>query len=152
MLQEPVLFATSIAEDIAYGRPGASQQEIAAAAAAANADEFIRSLPDGYHTQVGERGVRLSGGERQRIALARAFLKDAPLLILDEPTSALDVATEDKVLQALQRLERGRTVFVIAHRASTLADCQQLFVLANGTLTRVAAPAAAAHRAGEGPP
>ena len=154
VLQEPVLFATSIAENIAYGRPDATPEAIAAAAAAANAHEFVCALPDGYQTQVGERGVRLSGGERQRIALARAFLKDAPILILDEPTSALDVATEGKVLEALERLQRGRTCFVIAHRASTLADCDQLFALADGTLARVepapapAQPSSLGHRGG----
>src|SRR5581483_4449569 len=96
VLQEPVLFSASIAENIAYARPGASEAQIVAAARAANIDEFIRGLPDGYDTEVGERGMRLSGGERQRISLARAFLKDAPILILDEPTSSVDVFTEAK--------------------------------------------------------
>ncbi|HEX6810046.1 MAG TPA: ABC transporter ATP-binding protein [Planctomycetota bacterium] len=142
VMQEPILFSTTIAENIAYGCPDASQAEIEAAAVAANAHEFITAQPAGYQAQVGERGVRLSGGERQRITLARAFLKDAPILILDEPTSALDVATEASVLEALERLMRGRTCFLIAHRASTLANCDQLFVLADGSLSRAELPRA----------
>jgi ATP-binding cassette subfamily B protein len=123
VLQEPVLFSTSIAENIAYADPDASRSEIEAAAAAANVCDFIRTLPDGYRTKVGERGMRLSGGERQRIALARAFLKDAPILILDEPTSAVDVATEALIMEAMARLMAGRTTIMIAHRLSTLDDC-----------------------------
>jgi len=123
VLQEPVLFSTSIAENIAYGRPGASHAEIVAAAEAAGAASFIERLPDRYDTPVGDRGQRFSGGERQRIALARAFLKDAPILILDEPTSAVDVRTESAILDALEVLMRDRTTFIIAHRASTLALC-----------------------------
>jgi ATP-binding cassette subfamily B protein len=123
VLQESVLFSASVAENIAYGRPDASDQEILEAARAANAHEFISNLPEGYQTLVGERGMRLSGGERQRIALARAFLKDAPILILDEPTSAVDVHTEAGILEAMERLMRGRTTFLIAHRLSTLAGC-----------------------------
>ena len=107
VLQEPVLFSTSIAENIAYARPDATQDEIEAAAAAANAHDFIVALPDGYETQVGERGMRLSGGERQRISLARAFLKDAPILILDEPTSSVDVKTEAVIMEAMERLMAG---------------------------------------------
>ncbi|HXI39408.1 MAG TPA: ABC transporter ATP-binding protein [Bryobacteraceae bacterium] len=121
--QEPVLFSSSIEENIAYARPGASQEEIQAAAMDANAHEFISRLPEGYQTLVGERGMRLSGGERQRISLARAFLKDAPILILDEPTSAVDIHTEAAILEALGRLMRGRTTFIIAHRSSTLEGC-----------------------------
>ncbi len=120
VLQQPVLFATSIAENIAYGRPTATRPEIVAAAEAANAHEFIMALPQGYETPVGERGMRLSGGERQRVALARAFLKDAPILILDEPTSSVDVATEAVILDALERVMKGRTVFLITHRPSLL--------------------------------
>src|SRR5207249_93517 len=108
VLQEPVLFATSVAENIGYARPGASQAEIEAAAVAANANDFICALPQGYGTLVGERGMRLSGGERQRISLARAFLKDAPVLILDEPTSSVDLVTESIIMQALHRLMGGR--------------------------------------------
>jgi ATP-binding cassette subfamily B protein len=120
VLQQPVLFSTTIAENIAYGRPGASAREIEAAARAANAHDFIAAFPQGYDTQVGERGMRLSGGERQRVALARAFLKDAPILILDEPTSSVDVGTEAAILDALERVMRGRTVFLITHRPSAL--------------------------------
>ncbi len=120
VLQQPVLFSTTIAENIAYGRPDAGAREIEAAARAANAHDFIVALPHGYETQVGERGMRLSGGERQRVALARAFLKDAPILILDEPTSSVDVGTEAAILEALERVMRGRTVFLITHRPSTL--------------------------------
>jgi ATP-binding cassette subfamily B protein len=126
VLQDSVLFATSIAENIAYARPGASSAEVVAAAQAADADEFIALLPNGYDTVVGERGATLSGGERQRIAIARAFLRDAPILMLDEPTSALDIATEASVMEAMQRLITGRTTFLISHRPSTLASCDLL--------------------------
>ncbi len=121
VLQQPVLFSTSIAENIAYARPDASEREIVTAAEAAGAHDFIHKLPRGYETSVGERGMKLSGGERQRIALARAFLKDAPILILDEPTSSVDLKTEAVILEALERLMRGRTVFLITHRPSPLA-------------------------------
>jgi ATP-binding cassette subfamily B protein len=123
VLQDPVLFSTSIAENIAYARPGATADEVVAAATAANVHDFIAQLPDGYDTVVGERGMRLSGGERQRIALARAFLKDAPILILDEPTSSVDVKTEAAIVDAMERLMRGRTTLIIAHRLSTLKSC-----------------------------
>ena len=126
VLQEPLLFSTTIAENIAYGRPGASHEDIVAAAEAAGAASFIERLPDGYDTLVGERGMRFSGGERQRISIARAFLKDAPILILDEPTSSVDIKTEAAILGALDDLMRGRTTFMIAHRASTLALCDIL--------------------------
>ena len=123
VLQDPVLFSTTIGENIAYARPGATQAEIERAAAAADAHDFILGLPGGYDTLVGERGMRLSGGERQRVSLARAFLKDAPILILDEPTSSVDVKTETAIMAALTRLMAGRTTFMIAHRMSTLAGC-----------------------------
>ncbi len=123
VLQEPVLFSTSIAENIAYARPGASEAEIVAAAKAANAHDFIVRLPQGYDTLVGERGMRLSGGERQRISIARAFLKDAPILILDEPTSSVDVKTEAAIVEAMEHLALGRTTFIITHRASALNHC-----------------------------
>ena len=138
VLQEPVLFSTSIAENIAYGRPGASFQDIVAAAKVANAHDFIVTLPDGYDTLVGERGMRLSGGERQRIALARAFLKDAPILILDEPTSAIDVATEALIMEAMQRVMTGRTTLMIAHRLSTLDICDARLVIEHGRLVETA--------------
>ena len=126
VLQEPLLFSTTIAENISYGKPGAPRTEIVAAAEAAGAASFIKRLPRGYDTPVGERGMRFSGGERQRIALARAFLKDAPILILDEPTSSVDVDTEAAIMSSLEDLMRGRTVFMIAHRMSTLALCDTL--------------------------
>src|SRR5204862_4781943 len=132
VLQDPVLFSVSIAENIAYAAPGASREQIAAAAQAANAHEFIARLRPGYDTQVGERGAQLSGGQRQRIALARAFLKDSPVLILDEPTSSVDAETEAKILGAMRHLMRGRTVVLISHRPSTLARCEGLLVLDHG--------------------
>ena len=132
MLQEPMLFSTSIAENIAYARPKADLQEIVDAARAANAHEFIINLPEGYDTLVGERGMRLSGGERQRISLARAFLKDAPILILDEPTSSVDIGTEAEIMEAMERLMKDRTTFMIAHRLSTLENCDELLVIEDG--------------------
>ena len=132
VLQEPVLFSTTIAENIAYARPEAEGDDIVQAAKAANAHEFIAALPDGYDTVVGERGMRLSGGERQRISLARAFLKDAPILILDEPTSSVDVHTEAVIVGAMTRLMEGRTTFMIAHRLSTLEHCDQRIHLETG--------------------
>jgi ATP-binding cassette subfamily B protein len=134
VMQEPVLFSTSIAENIAYARPSASDDDITAAAKAANADEFIVRLPHGYKTQVGERGMSLSGGERQRIALARAFLKDAPILILDEPTSSVDMRTEAAIVESMERLMHGRTTFIISHRLSTLKNCDELLVIEGGRL------------------
>ncbi len=136
VLQEPVLFSTSVAENIEYGRPEAGEEEIVAAAIAANAHDFIRSLPDGYDTVVGERGMRLSGGERQRIALARAFLRNAPILILDEPTSSVDVGTEAGIMEAMERLMKGRTTFMIAHRLGTLENCDLLLVIENGKIIK----------------
>ncbi|HKB15151.1 MAG TPA: ABC transporter ATP-binding protein, partial [Planctomycetota bacterium] len=138
VLQEPVLFSTSIAENIAYGRPEASRAQIVAAAEAAGAAEFIGRLREGYDTNVGERGMRLSGGERQRIALARAFLKDAPILILDEPTSSVDVGTEAAILKALEGLVRGRTTFLISHRASALELCDVVVRVEDGRAIPVA--------------
>ena len=130
--QEPVLFHRSIGENIAYARPGVTMEEIRAAAALANADDFIRRLPRGYGTLVGERGVKLSGGERQRVALARAFLADAPILILDEATSALDSESEAAIQQAMERLMRGRTAIVIAHRLSTVRAMDRILVFERG--------------------
>jgi len=132
VLQDPVLFSTSIAENIAYARPKASEEEIKEAAKLANAHEFVTRLPNGYETQVGERGMRLSGGERQRISLARAFLKDAPILILDEPTSSVDALTEDAIVGAMERLMQGRTTFIISHRLSTLKNSDVLLVIQDG--------------------
>src|SRR5262249_25525335 len=123
VLQDTVLFSTSMGENISSGRPEASFSELVAAARAAHVHDFITSLPDGYDTLVGERGLRLSGGERQRIALARAFLRDAPILILDEPTSAVDLQTEASIMSALEHLMVGRTTFLITHRVTTHARC-----------------------------
>src|SRR2546425_12639081 len=143
--QDPVLFSASIAENIAYARPGASESDLVAAAQAANAHEFIVRLPQAYDTQVGERGVQLSGGQRQRIAIARAFLKDSPVLILDEPTSAVDQEAETAIVDAVQRLMRGRPVSLIAHRAQLLERCSALIVLEQGRLasSTTLSPAAA---------
>jgi ATP-binding cassette subfamily B protein len=134
VLQEPVLFSTTIGENIAYGRPDASDEQIAEAARAANAHEFIAALPEGYRTQVGERGMMLSGGQRQRIALARAFLKDAPILILDEPTSSVDLKTEATIIEAMERLMAGRTTFIVAHRLDTLRHCDVIYAVQDGRL------------------
>lgn len=134
VLQEPLLFSGTIAENIHYGRLDASREEIEEAARAANAHDFIMRLPDQYETRVGERGAQLSGGERQRICVARAFLRNAPILILDEPTSSVDSKTEAGILEALDRLMVGRTTFMIAHRLSTLRNTDKILVINNGTL------------------
>ncbi|MHB8574691.1 MAG: ABC transporter ATP-binding protein, partial [Dehalococcoidia bacterium] len=134
VLQEPILFSASLRENIAYGRPAATLEEIKAAARAADADRFIEALPAGYETQIGERGVMLSGGQRQRLSIARAFLKDAPVLIMDEPTSALDPETEQSLLRSLAALKQGRTTFIIAHRLSTIRDADRIAVLESGRL------------------
>jgi len=138
--QDPLLFPRSIAENIAYARPEATFDEIEAAAKAANAHEFITALPDGYHTVLGDRGGRISGGERQRLALARAFLKDAPILILDEPTSAIDSKTEAVILEALTRLAHGRTTIIAAHRLSTVRAANRVLVLDHGRLVENGKP------------
>jgi ATP-binding cassette subfamily B protein len=137
ILQEPVLFSASVAENIAYGRPDASREEVMEAARAARAHEFIAALPEGYETKIGEGGCRLSGGERQRLGIARAFLKDSPVVILDEPTSAVDIRTEQEIMQATQSLLRGRTTFVIAHRLSTVKDCDLILAFRRGLLMAV---------------
>jgi ATP-binding cassette subfamily B protein len=137
VLQDPVLFSTSIAENISYGKPEAKFQEIVNAAKAANAHEFIYQLPDRYETLVGERGMKLSGGERQRIALARAFLKDAPILILDEPTSSVDIKTEASIIDAVNRLMQGRTTFMISHRPATLEYCDLFIVIDGGRVLNI---------------
>lgn len=139
VLQEPVLFSTSIADNIRYGRPDAPLDEVVAAAKAANAHAFISSTPDGYDTLVGERGMKLSGGERQRVSLARAFLKNASVLILDEPTSSVDIQTEAEIMDAMERLMEGRTTLMIAHRLSTLENCDQILLVDRGRV-RVAEP------------
>ena len=134
--QDPALFHRTIAENIAYGRPEATPDEIALAARKARAHDFILSLPKGYGTLVGERGVKLSGGERQRVALARAFLADTPILVLDEATSSLDVETEAQVQQASEALMAGRTTIVIAHRLSTVRGADRILVFRGGTSGR----------------
>ena len=134
VMQEPFLFRLTVAENIAYGRPAASRDDIIAAAKAAAADDFIRRLPQGYDTIIGERGATLSGGEKQRISTARALLKDAPVLILDEPTSALDPETESSLMEAMERLMRGRTTFVIAHRLSTVRKADRVIVIDRGRI------------------
>jgi len=134
VLQDPFIFPVSIAENIAYGRPDATREQIRVAAAAANAHEYISRLPDAYDTVVGERGATLSGGEKQRLSIARAFLKDAPVLILDEPTSALDARTESALLEALERLMQDRISFIIAHRLSTIRRASRILVLDHGRI------------------
>jgi ATP-binding cassette subfamily B protein len=130
--QDVVLFGGTLAENIAYGRPGAPQAEIEEAARQANAHDFISAFPEGYETRVGERGVQLSGGQRQRVAIARALLRDPAILVLDEATSSLDAASESLVLQALERLMQGRTCLVIAHRLSTVRGADRIFVIEEG--------------------
>jgi ATP-binding cassette subfamily B protein len=137
VLQEPMLFSTTIAANIAFARPEASRAEVVKAAKMAAAHEFIERLPKGYETPIGKAGRALSGGERQRLAIARAFLKDAPVLILDELTSAVDVNTEQRIIDALEDLMHGRTTFMIAHRLSTLEKCDQVLVLRSGRLMSV---------------
>lgn len=134
VLQEPFLFPFSVAKNIAFGREGATRDEIEQAARMANAHDFIKRMPEGYDTIMGERGSTLSGGERQRIAIARALLKNAPILILDEPTSALDAETESLLLEALERLMAGRTTLIIAHRLSTIRKASQIVVLKSGQI------------------
>lgn len=140
VLQEPLLFSGTIAENIRYGRLDAEHEAVVEAARAANAHDFIMALPDRYATVIGERGARLSGGERQRIAIARAFLKDAPILILDEPTSSIDSRTESVILDALDRLMDGRTTFMIAHRLSTIRHPDLILVLDGGSIVQRGAP------------
>jgi ATP-binding cassette subfamily B protein len=139
VMQEPMLFSTTVAGNIAYARPEASRSEIIEAATKANANTFIERLPQGYDTPIAEGGTTLSGGERQRIAIARAFLKNAPLVIMDEPTSAVDIRTEAAIMEAIEKLMRNRTTIVIAHRLSTLEKCDIVLVLRQGKLNMVTA-------------
>ena len=134
VLQDTVLFYGSVRENIAYGRPEATDEEITEAAILANAHEFIEKMPHGYDTLVGERGVTLSGGQRQRIGIARAVVRNSPILILDEPTAALDTESEMIVMEALEKLMQGRTVIIIAHRLSTIRDADKIIVLDHGTI------------------
>jgi ABC-type multidrug transport system fused ATPase/permease subunit len=137
VLQDVFLFNGTVAENIAYGSPSATLEEIIEAAIAAGADEFIREMPEGYDTHIGERGVRLSGGQKQRLAIARALLYDAPILILDEATSSVDTETEAKIASALQRLMGGRTTIVIAHRLSTIRHADRIVVLDEGEIVEL---------------
>ena len=139
VLQDPFLLPLTAGENIAYGRPEASREEIVAAAVAANADEFIQELPDGYDTPMAECGSTLSGGQKQRLSIARALLKDAPILILDEPTSALDMHTEALLLKALERLTQGRTTFIIAHRMSTIRNADRIVMIEHGKVAEIGA-------------
>jgi ATP-binding cassette, subfamily B, bacterial len=134
VLQPPLIFPLSVRDNIAYGRPGADDAAIERASRLAQLDELIRSLPDGYDTVIGESGVSLSEGEKQRVTIARALLRDAPILILDEPTSALDVATEALVMAGIEQLMQGRTTFIIAHRLSTVRHCDRIIVLQAGEI------------------
>jgi ABC-type multidrug transport system fused ATPase/permease subunit len=134
VLQETVLFRGTIRENIAYGRPGATDEEVMAAAVVANADEFIHRMPHGYDTVVGERGDTLSGGQRQRIGIARAVIRNSPIMILDEPTAALDTESEQLVIDGLRQLMKGRTVIMIAHRLSTISEADKIVVLKDGVV------------------
>lgn len=140
VFQDPALFSGTLKENIAYANPKASEDKVVLAAKAANAHEFIMKLPKGYDTQIGERGLKLSGGQKQRIAIARALLKDAPILILDEATSSLDSKSEAMVQQALERLMQGRTTIIIAHRLSTIQHVDQIVTLKNGKIDEIGSP------------
>jgi len=146
--QEIALFHRSLMENIRYGRPDAGEGEVIAAARAARCHDFIRSLPKGYATLVGERGIKLSGGQRQRIGLARAILKDAPIILLDEATSALDTESELEIQHALAALMRGRTVLAVAHRLSTVADLDRVVVLDGGRIVEDGSPGELRRRGG----
>lgn len=148
VFQDPALFSGTIKENIAYGRPDASDEEILKAAKAANADEFIVKLKDGYSSVVGERGIKLSGGQKQRISIARAILKDSPVLILDEATSSLDSKSEKLVQTALEKLMKGRTTLIIAHRLSTIASVDKIVTLKNGKVDEVGSPSELAKSGG----
>ena len=134
MLQETVLFRGTVRENIAYGRHHATEAQIVAAAKLANADEFIVRMPGGYDTPIGERGATLSGGQRQRIGIARAFIRDSPILILDEPTASLDSESEELVMEGLDRLMKGRTVIMITHRLHTIRAADTIVVLHQGVV------------------
>jgi subfamily B ATP-binding cassette protein MsbA len=134
VLQEPGLFAGSVRDNIAYGKAGVTDEQIREAAKLANADEFIAKMPHGYDTMIGERGETLSGGQRQRIGIARAIIRNNPILILDEPTAALDTESEKLVIDALENLMKGRTVLTIAHRLSTIRDADKIVVLKDGVV------------------
>lgn len=134
--QNVFLFPGTIAQNVAYGKISATREEIIEACKKANIHNFIMKLPQGYDTEVGERGARLSGGQKQRVSIARAFLKDAPILLLDEPTSAVDVETEREIQEALREVSHNRTVITIAHRRNTIADADEIYVFENGEIVR----------------
>lgn len=137
VLQDVFLFYGTVRENLLFGRPEAGEAEMVAAAQAANAHEFIMELPDGYDTLIGERGVKLSGGQKQRLSIARAILKDAPILILDEATSSVDTGTELLIQEALERLMQGRTTLIIAHRLSTVRNADQIIVLEDKSIREI---------------
>ncbi len=140
VFQESLLFSGSILENIRYGSPDATEEEVQKAAIAANAYEFIETLPDGLHSLIGERGVKLSGGQKQRIAIARAMLKDAPIIVMDEATSSLDSRSEVLVSRGLEKLMENRTSIIIAHRLSTIADADVVLVVADGKIAEYGSP------------
>lgn len=148
VFQEPALFSGTIRENITYAKPGTTKKQIEAAAKAANAHEFVSKLEKGYDTEIGERGLKLSGGQKQRIAIARALLKDAPILILDEATSSLDSKSEAMVQEALERLMKGRTTIIIAHRLSTIQHVDEIVTLKNGRIDEIGTPAKLAKSGG----
>ncbi len=148
VFQDSALFSGTIKENICYAKPSVTDDQLLAAAKAANAHEFIEKLPNGYDTEIGERGLKLSGGQKQRIAIARAILKDAPILVLDEATSSLDSKSENMVQQALERLMRGRTTIIIAHRLSTIQNVDQIITIRNGCIDEVGTPSELAHSGG----
>jgi subfamily B ATP-binding cassette protein MsbA len=137
VLQDNILFSDSVKENILMGRPGATDEEVIAAAKAANAHEFIMGLSQGYDTEVGERGVKLSGGQKQRVAIARVFLKNPPILIFDEATSALDLESEHFIQEALEKLAKDRTTFIVAHRLSTITHADRIVVIENGEIAEI---------------
>ena len=148
VFQDVVLFDDTVMENIRLGKRGATDEEVMAAAKAANCDEFVSRLPQGYDTPIGENGAKLSGGERQRISIARALLKDAPIVLLDEATASLDVENETKVQEALSRLLSGKTVLVIAHRMRTVAGADRIVVLEDGHVAQQGSPAELMERGG----
>ena len=148
VFQDVVLFDDTVMENIRLGKRGATDEEVMAAAKAANCDEFVSRLPQGYDTPIGENGAKLSGGERQRISIARALLKDAPIVLLDEATASLDVENETKVQEALSRLLQGKTVLVIAHRMRTVAGADHIVVLEDGRVAQQGSPAELMERGG----
>ena len=141
LMQESLIFEGTIGENIRYGRPDASPEEVVRAAQAADAHDFISNLPDGYETLVGQKGRRLSGGQRQRVAIARAMIRNAPILVLDEPTTGLDAGSGERIMQPLENLMSGRTTIIISHNLVTAARADRIVVLENGTIAEVGTPA-----------